>query len=305
MRWLKKNWFLVGLLGTLLLASIFAQFGARLNPGGWTNRTIVIVLFLITGLTLPSDRIIQDLATPRLHVLIQLFIFVLAPAYFLTAGLFFKDVLDGQLLIGIYALAVLPTTVSTCIVFTQSSGGNATGAVFNAALANTAGIFLSPLLLSLILSSTGRALPMEQLLSTIRSLALNMLVPIVVGQLLRLWIKTWATTNRKRLGIISNSLILGVVFLAFAKTAANPDFTRYLSALPGPVLYLAVSHILLVVLGILLGRALRLSPADRVTAMFVAPQKTLALGAPLLTIFFAGQDILGVALLPLVFYHPF
>jgi len=305
MVWLKKNWFLVGLLVTLLLAVLLSGPGSRMNPGGWTNRIIVIVLFLITGLKLPSDRIMQDLATPRLHLMIQLFIFILAPLYFLTAGLFFRDTLDGQLLIGIYALAVLPTTVSTCIVFTQSSGGNTVAAVFNAALSNTAGILISPVLLSLLLSSSGRALPTEQLLSTIRSLLLNMLAPIVAGQLLRLAIRDWVTAHGKGLGAASNALILGVVFLAFSKTASDPSFAGHLASLPWPIVYLAVSHIILVVAAAGLGRLLRLNVADRVTALFVAPQKTLALGAPLLTIYFTGQEVLGVALLPLVFYHPF
>ena len=44
---------------------------------------------------------------------------------------------------------------------------------------------------------------------------------------------------------------------------------------------------------------------DRVALLYVAPQKTLALGVPLLSIYFADQDLLGVVLLPLVFYHPF
>lgn len=304
MAWVKKNWFILGLLAAMGIGFLLAERGQVLNPGGWTNRGIVFVLFLITGLKLPSDRIRQDLATPRLHIFLQLFIFVVVPLYFLTAIPLFRSAMDGQLLVGILALAVLPTAVSSCIVFTQSAGGNVVAAVFNASLANTVGIFLSPLLLSLLLSTSGQALPMSQLLSTLRSLAINMLLPIVLGQLARLRLRAWANTNSKRLGVASNALILLVVIFAFARTGANPDVARYAGDLLGPFFYLTGSHLLLLALAYLGARLLRLTRADTITTLFVAPEKTLALGAPLLTIFFDGQAILGVALLPLVIYHP-
>ena len=305
MTWLRKHWFVLGIVVALVTGFLLADRAGALNPGGWTNRLIVFLLFLITGLTLPSDRIRQDLSNPRLHILIQLFIFVVAPALFLTAAPLFRDAMDGQLLVGIFALAVLPTTVSSCIVFTQSANGNTVGAVFNASLANTVGIFLSPLLLSLLLSGAGRGLPTDQMLTTLRSLAVNMLVPIVVGQVARIRVRAFVDRHRKKFGVASNSLILVVVVFAIAKTASNPQLTRYATELPWVFAYLAAAHLTLVGLVLLSAKILRFSTPDRITAMFVAPQKTLALGAPLLTIYFSGQEILGVALLPLLFYHPF
>ncbi len=305
MAWLRKNWFLLGIVVSLLTGFLLADRADALNPAGWTNRIIVFLLFLITGLTLPSDRIRQDLGIPRLHVLIQLFIFVVAPALFLTAAPLFRDAMDGQLLIGIFALSVLPTTVSSCIVFTQSARGNTVAAVFNASLANTVGIFLSPLLLSLLLSSAGHGLPLDQLLTTLRGLAVNMLIPIAVGQVVRIRLREFADRHGRKFGVASNALILLVVIFAFAKTAANPQFARYATELPWVFVYLAGVHLTLVGLVMVTTKLLKLPIPDRITAIFVAPQKTLALGAPLLTIYFSGQEVLGVALLPLIFYHPF
>jgi len=305
MPWLRKNWFVLGIIAALLAGFALADRAQALNPGGWTNRIIVLLLFFITGLTLPSDRIRRDLATPKLHILIQLFIFVVSPLLFLTAAPLFRAAMGGQLLVGIFALAVLPTTVSSCIVFTQSANGNTVGAVFNASFANTVGIFLSPLLLSLFLSGAGRGLPPDQLTGTLRNLALNMLVPIVVGQVVRIPVRSFVDRHRKKFGVASNSLILAVVVLAFARTASNPELARYASELPWMFLYLAAAHLALVAMVLVSTKVLHFSVPDRITALFVAPQKTLALGAPLLTIYFGGQDILGVALLPLLFYHPF
>ena len=304
MSWVRKNYFLLGIVAALTAGFLLAERADFLNPGGWTSRVLVFLMFLITGLKLPTNRIAQDLSSPRLHILIQLFIFLVPPLFFLTAQPLFASSLGGQLVVGIYALAVLPTTVSSCIMFTQTSGGNVVAAVFNATLANTIGIFLSPFLLSLLLSSTGRALPAEQFLITLRNLAINMLVPLAIGQLARIKARP-SEKHGKRLSVLNNVLLLLVVTLAFARTTANPDLAAYAKELPLPILYLAGAHLLFVGLVYGGGRLLRLGDADLVTALYVAPQKTLALGAPLLTIYFAGDAILGIALLPLVFYHPF
>jgi sodium/bile acid cotransporter 7 len=286
------------------LGFVLAPWSQAINLGGWTSNIVVFVLFLIAGLTLPTDRIAKDLSRVRLHLYIQLFIFLLVPLYFQTARLFFAEQMDGAILVGIFALSVLPTTISTGVVLTQSSGGNSVAALFNAALANTAGILISPLLLSLLLSTSGRALPLSQLLATLRDLALNMLLPILLGQLLRIKLKAWVAEHKKKFGIASNSLILVIVVLVFSRTAADPRFAELAPQFGWPALYIALSHLVLVALAILGAKLLRLPDQDQVAAMFMAPQKTLALGAPLLTIYFSGQAVAGFALLPLLIYHP-
>ncbi len=301
---LRRNWFLIGIVLAPVLGFLLPARLLSLNPGGVTTTIIVVVLFLITGLKLPTDQIGVGLTTPRLHLFLQLFIFVLTPVFFLSAALFFSQALDGRLLVGIYALAVLPTTVSSCIVFTQSTSGNAVAAIFNAALANTLGIVISPVLLSVLLQGSGQGLPPGHLISTLTDLAVKMLLPIVAGQIARVRLKTWVDHAKRALSTASNALILLIVLFAMAQTASNPEFLSFLPQLPWPFVYLALSHLILVGLTIGASRLLKLRPADQITALFVAPQKTLALGAPLLSVYFAGQEVLGVALLPLVFYHP-
>ena len=302
--WVKRNWFVIGLFVAIAVGLLLAQLDADLNPGGWTNRIIVIALFFIAGVKLPTERILQDLTNWRLHLFIQLSVFVVSPLYFLTAGWLFSDAFDGQLLVGFYALAVLPTTISTGVVLTQSSGGNGVAALFNAALANVAGIIVSPLLLSLLLSSSGRALPTDELAGVLRSLALNMLLPVLLGQLVRNRAREVAVRWGKHLGNLSNLLILLIVVLSFVGVGGDPRFSRIGGELILPGLYVMVSHLILLALAWAGGKALKLGDRDLIATLFLAPQKTLALGAPLLAIYFAGQDVLGYALLPLIMYHP-
>jgi len=188
-----------------------------LNPGGFTRTVLIVVLFLIAGFTLPSETIAGGLKDYRLHLYVQAFIFLLTT-------LPFRSHWDHQLYAGIFAVAVLPTTISSCIVFTQVSGGNLMGTMFNAALANSLGVVLSPLLLSLLMRGAGDPLP--------------------------------------------------------------------------------AAHILILLISYSGARMLHFSRENTISVLFVAPQKTLAVGVPLITTYFASTpEALGIALLPLVFYH--
>jgi sodium/bile acid cotransporter 7 len=302
---LRRNWFLLGILLVIAIGAIEPSIGVTLGFGSVTRTIIVILLFLIAGFTLPSESILSGLKNVRLHLFIQIFIFVVHPLYYWLVTLLFAPVIPVEIRTGILALAVLPTTVSSCIVFTQSAEGNTVAAMFNAALANVAAIIVSPLLLSLLLQATDFTLPAGELANILRKLALNMLLPILVGQLLRRKLAAFAVTHKKRLGVVSNSLILGIIFLTFSQTASDPEFVAALDRMILPFIVLALGHILMLAIVYASARGIfRFGRDDTVAVLFVAPQKTLAMGAPLLSVYFASApQLLGFALLPLIFYH--
>mgnify|MGYP006277605937 CR=1 FL=1 len=306
LRFIQKNWFLICLLALLVIATLLPDVGTRAALGGLSSRVAVILIFLFTGFTLPSEAILRKLRDVRLHLYLQLFIFALVPLVVAaTAPLFFADLLDGAVLTGLFALSVLPTTISSCVVFTSTSRGNTVAALFNAALANMLGVVISPLLLSLLLSGGSNAMGMDQIASTLMSLGLNILLPIIAGQIIRRRALHLAQTRAKVFGKINNVLILFIVFVTISRTAGSEQFVQSIPMMVWPFLYLAVLHIVLLVLAFTGGMALKLDKPDLVAVLFVAPQKTLAMGAPLLTIYFASDpQILGIALLPLLFYHP-
>ena len=73
-----------------------------------------------------------------------------------------------------------------------------------------------------------------------------------------------------------------------------------------PFLFLAVFHLYLLAAAYFGGRIIRLGRDSLKSILFTAPQKTVALGVPLISAYFADSpEILGVALLPVVFYHSF
>lgn len=302
----QRNWFLMGILLAIALGMFFPEIGVLLNPGSSTSTAIVVALFIITGLMLPAETIWRGMRNIRLHLYLQIFIFCIVPLYFLATLTFTRSLIPASLRVGVFALACLPTTVSSCVVFTQVAGGNAVGALFNSTLANIAGIFLSPLLLSFMLQNGLGALPKGETIRILRDLALTILLPFAAGQGARfLFAKALVSRRRSLFATLSNALILLIIFFAFSKSARNEFLHERAFQLLVPFLYLAVSHLILTAAAYGGARVLRLDGVDTIAAVFVAPQKTIAMGIPLLTTYFANDpQTLALAIVPLLFYHP-
>jgi solute carrier family 10 (sodium/bile acid cotransporter), member 7 len=300
-----KNWFILGIVVIIAIGISFPGIGINLNPKNISNNAVIVILFLITGLTLPSEALKSGLKNIKLHLFIQVCIFIITPAFFYLIGNVFSAVFSMPILIGIYALSVLPTTISSCIVFTSSVEGNVVGTMFNAAVANIIGIFISPLLLSLLLRDTYHAIPAEELGLIFKSLILKMFIPIIAGQGLRFFISNLIDKRKKILRVISNVLILLIILFSLSKTAGDPSFTEYLSGLALPFLILALANVVIIGTIFFSTRLFKFSEKDRISAVFAGSQKTMAMGVPLLSAFFAFQpELLGIVLMPLLFYHP-
>ena len=225
----RKNWFLFGIALALILGFAIPEVGVTINRNSVASTAIVVLLFFISGLKLPTESILKGISRPGLHLYVQSFIFLLVPIYFFATARLFANALDGNLLIGFYALAALPTTVSSCIIFTQSAEGNVVATMFNTALANALGVFLSPIILSFMLRSTSSGLPISELASVLGGLALKMLLPIALGQFVRRFVRVWIDGHKKGLSITSNVFVLTILHFAFAKTAVNPEIIRSIS----------------------------------------------------------------------------
>jgi predicted Na+-dependent transporter len=132
-----------------------------------------------------------------------------------------------------------------------------------------------------------------------------MLCPVVAGQIVRVCAKRFISSHRSARSIVANCCILAIVFLALYRAASDPDFTSSVARMAWPFVFLAASNVALVAIAWAGAKLLRLPRASVVTVVFTAPQKTLALGVPLLSTYFSSDpEVLAVAILPLLFYHP-
>src|ERR1700750_1537376 len=83
LHWLLKssNGFILGLFGVVILAFLFPEPGARngwLHPDLISDFGIALILFL-QGLSMPLEKVRRGAGNWRLHVIIQVFTFVVFP----------------------------------------------------------------------------------------------------------------------------------------------------------------------------------------------------------------------------------
>lgn len=301
---LTRHWFVLALPFSVVLAFAMPGVGAAGGPlrSEWTTRLGVALIFLFQGLLLPTSALRSGTARWPLHTLVQGFTFVGFPALGLVLDALLGRFLTPDLRLGFLFLCVLPSTVSSSVVMTSLAGGNTVGAIFNAALSNVLGVFVTPLWVAWLMKSGGTQ---PDLGAVVREIAVLLILPLVVGQVLRWKLAGWADGRKRLLGNASSVLILFLVYAAFCNSVQS----RFWIGLGSGVLWTAtagVGGIFALVMALVFGaaRLARLDRGDRIAAAFCAPQKTIASGIPLAKAIFGSHPGLGLILLPVLLYHP-
>jgi solute carrier family 10 (sodium/bile acid cotransporter), member 7 len=304
----KQNGFIIALLCAVGLAFLFPAAGAK---GGWlhpdliNNIGVALILF-VQGLAMAVERMKAGAGNWRLHLIVQGFTFLIFPVVgwvFQEGTRAFWPGEPGALRDGFLYLCVLPSTVSTSVVLTSVARGNTPGAIFNAGLSNILGVMLTPVLVRFLMQASGQAASFGPLLLKITSLTL---VPFIVGMACRMALRKWADQNRRLLNLLSNGVILFIVYTAFCDSVEGRVWEKYGVGLTLQVLGAVVAlftTVSLLVLGV--SSLVRLSREDFIAALFCSVKKTLAMGVPLAQLIFGTHANLGLILLPIMFYHPF
>ena len=147
---LKKNSFVLLILLVILLAYAYPPLGAvYLAPAITAGWICVILIFLLTGLTLPTADLQYAVHQYKFNAFVQLFNFFVPSsiAYGITRLLIAVGALSQVLADGITICFSLPMTVIMAVVLTKAANGCEASAVLNSVLGNAVGVFLSPLLI--------------------------------------------------------------------------------------------------------------------------------------------------------------
>ncbi len=304
--WLRNNGFLLGMGVAVALAFAFPAPGSRggaLHPEVLNNVGIALILFL-QGLSLAFESVRKGAANWRLHVIVQSFTFVVFPLVGLLLTWLvptFWTTQPGAISDGFLYLCVLPSTISTSVVFTAVARGNTAGALFNAAFSNILGVLLTPILVHLLMRTAGQTGPVGPLLLKIAGLTL---VPFAIGMALRPHFLAWIEARRAWVTRISNFVVLFIVYAAFCDSVTQDIWQRH-----GAGLTVATFALVLLLFAgmsaLIYGscRALRLNREDFIAAYFCGVKKTLAMGVPLAVLIFGARADLTLILLPIIFYH--
>ncbi|MGF6465285.1 bile acid:sodium symporter family protein [Paraburkholderia youngii] len=294
--------FTLCLVGTVILASLLPVHGQAAVGFNWVTNIAVGLLFFLHGAKLSREAIIAGATHWRLHLVVLLSTFALFPLLGLALKPVLSPLVTPSLYAGVLFLCTLPSTVQSSIAFTSIAKGNVPAAVCSASASSLLGIFVTPALVSLIVTNqaaSGGTSPWH----TIGNIVLQLLVPFVAGQLLRPLIGKWIEKNRGVLKFVDQGSILLVVYGAFSEAVTEGLWhTIPLSALGGLVVVSCVLLALALGVTIFVSKRLGFNRADQITIIFCGSKKSLAAGVPMAKVIFASHAV-GAVVLPLMLFH--
>lgn len=223
-------------------------------------------------------------------------IFLLSP----LAALVFRYIpLDIQILTGLFLVAVMPSTLSTGVVMTHSSGGNMAHALFITILANALAVFTIPLVLSLLLGVLGdaRSIQIDKVPIMLKIAGL-VLLPLTAGMALQLTGGKRTAPIQRNAQRINQALVLAIVWMGMCQSR-----TTIIAGGRAIIPVAAVTggyHLLMVLIAISLCRLLDIGPGRRESVIFMGGQKTLPLSVILQVTLFPDY---GLALVVCVVHH--
>ncbi|EJM70304.1 bile acid:sodium symporter family protein [Pseudomonas sp. GM55] len=292
--------FTLTLIGVVTLASLLPASGQVAVGFGWLTNIAIALLFFLHGAKLSRESIIAGAGHWRLHLLVFSLTFVLFPLLGLALKPLLSPLIGNDLYMGMLYLCALPATVQSAIAFTSLARGNIPAAICSAAASSLFGIFLTPLLVTLLLNVHGEG---SSTLDAILKISVQLLLPFIAGQIARRWIGNWVARNKSWLKFVDQGSILLVVYGAFSEAVIEGLWHQIpLLDLLGLVVACCVVLGLVLMASTVLGKAFGFNQEDRITILFCGSKKSLATGVPMAQVLFAGSTI-GVLILPLMLFH--
>ena len=292
--------FTLMLVATVVIASLLPAKGDFAAYFGMATSVAIALLFFLHGARLSRDVVIAGVLHWRLHLTILAVTYAIFPLLGLAAGFIPGDILKPELYVGILFLCVLPSTVQSSIAFTSMAGGNVPAAICSASASNLFGMFLTPLLVGLLMTTSGTA---GFSLDALETILLQLLAPFILGQILEPWIGKWVRSKKTLLSPIDRGSILMVVYLAFSESVNEGLWQTFSLSDIGVVVALDVLLLAVVLTITMFGsRLMGFNKQDEITITFCGSKKSLASGVPMAGAIFAGQSI-GAIVLPLMLFH--
>jgi len=287
------------LIATVVLAAVLPASGRGADIVSEVAYFAVALLFFVYGAKLNTSAVVAGLTNWRLQLLVLAFTYVAFPVFGLALVYGLGPWLDDNLGVGLILLAVLPSTVQSSIAFTSLAQGNVPAAVCAASLSNLVGVFLTPALAALLLHASGGGINTD----AIEGIAVQILLPFVLGQIARPLIGGWIAKHRFVTLLVDRGSILLIVYSAFSAGMVAGIWSQ----IDGLMLTIVIIADILLLFAIILlswgaGRLAKLCHEDQMVLLFCGVTKSLASGLPIAKILFSGQPV-GLIIVPLMLFH--
>lgn len=291
------------ILGAVALAIVAPIHGEAAKIFGIATKLAIALLFFLYGARLSPAEALAGLKHWRLHGVIQAFTFILFPLIGLACAPL-ASVFGPELYRGILYLTLVPSTVQSSIAFTSIARGNVAGAIVSASASNLIGVFATPLLVMLLMSSdlsqgAGGGVSVDG--SVFVDIAVQLLLPFILGQLSRRWVKDVAASKGTK--VVDRGSITMVVYSAFSHgMVGGIRHQVHVTQIIGLVVFAIVLVLFMLWLTKTVALRLHFNEADMKAIQFCGTKKSLATGLPMAAVIF-GTNGLGLLILPLMIFH--
>lgn len=299
-RKIKQQWFLVGLVlvfacvvldssGTIALIGNYL----KMHKG---SDIIIFVIFIISGLIIDVEEIKSGIKDIPSTLIALATILIVSPV---VAGLLSLFPLQKGLIIGLFIVGVMPTTLSSGIVMTGKAGGNMAHALFITIFSNVIAVFSIPLVLSWLLSGffESQNIDINQIAIMMRLCTL-VLLPLIIGLCAKKCFFNFEKDTKVKMQVINQILIIGIVFMAASGAAGmfGDNFEQLLLI----ALIVTIFHIILLGVSFFGSKISKIGQGRYESVVFMGSQKTLALAVIIQLTYFSEY---GMALLVCVVHH--
>ena len=302
----------VGFALLLLLAAVagvlfpdpFTQKNWR-ESGQWAT-VATFVIFIFIGRSISLDVLAKEMKRPMVTLTIQGSIFL--ATWILANVLYRYNVSTSPFLVGFLVVLVLPSTISSCIVYARIAGGNTEFSLGHSFLSNLVAPFLFPVLCGGWLYGVGYIgvsfLTMAE--RVYPRLGLLILLPLILGYISKK-IPLMGEPMRDWEKKVPQVCILFLSYIAFASGSSLGLLDHSMSQWVELMAWTIACWFVLSFLGWISGKVLDLKTPEKISAYFVVSQKSLATGIPLIFAVMGTQSVEGWLwiVLPLTFYHFF
>jgi sodium/bile acid cotransporter 7 len=275
------------------------------QSGQWASVATFIV-FIFQGRSLSLKGLWLEFKRPVVTLVVQGGIFFLP--WIVATILFLCSLSSSSFFIGFLVVLVLPSTISSCVVYAREAGGNAEFALGHSFLSNFIAPFVFPLLSGGWLYGVGYVgvsffTVVEQIYPR---LGLLIILPAVLGYLSKkIPILGEPVGNWERK--VPQGCILFLSYIAFASGTSlgllDQSFKQWVELIG----WIIACWLMLSFLGWVCGAITAVSISERKSIYFVVSQKSIATGIPLVFAMMGTETAQSWVwiVLPLSFYHLF
>ncbi|KAJ5604085.1 hypothetical protein N7537_007041 [Penicillium hordei] len=318
------QWLLIGMGVVCALAYCFpnvAKNGGIIRSEYSIMYGVIAIIFLISGLSIPRQKLISHALNWRLHLTVQVISFLFIPALVLAIVHIILaadpgERIDRAVLAGYIFTACIPTTIASNVVMTRSAGGDDAAALVEVLLANILGPFVTAAWTISLIPKMAVFDPWRfgggdlgsMYKEVFQQLGLSVLLPLFIGQLVR-WTwpdRTALVLQKTKLPKLSTFCLLLLIWATFSSCFATGALqTLSAQSIVFVVLFNIVLYITLTAVCFVCSRPprifssrrwskpifKRMSPEETIAVCFCGPAKSTALGIPLLYAMWQPVDL--------------